>query len=88
MQGIRSMKIDYIVVVNRPYNYYFPPDGISIAALIAAYPNALELVQQTPEFRVFRVVSGSAAIHEAHLGPQVNAGGSPHPLADGISSTF
>jgi hypothetical protein len=88
MQGIRRQKVDYIVSVNRQYNYYFPPDGICIAAVLAAYPDALELVHQTPEFRVFRVVSGKTASHGSSPGPPANDGVPPHPLAVGISSTF
>jgi hypothetical protein len=48
----------------------------------------LELVHQTPEFRVFRVVSGKTASHGSSPGPPANDGVPPHPLAVGISSTF
>jgi hypothetical protein len=55
MEGIQKHKIDYVVAVKRWYSYYLPPDDDCIAALLAKYPSALRLIEQTAEFRIFQV---------------------------------
>jgi hypothetical protein len=55
MAGIQKHKIDYVVAVKRRFIYYRPPDDDCIAALLAKYPSALRLIEQTPEFRIFEV---------------------------------
>jgi hypothetical protein len=55
MEGIQKHKIDYVVAVKRWKSYYLPPDDDCIAALLAKYPSALRLIEQTPEFRIFQV---------------------------------
>jgi hypothetical protein len=55
MEGIRKHKIDYVVAVKRWYSYYRPLDDDCIPALLAKYPSALRLIEQTPEFRIFQV---------------------------------
>jgi len=55
IEGIRRLKVDYVVVVHREDSYYMPPDDYCFARLLAAYPDAFGLVFQTPQFRVFLV---------------------------------
>ena len=55
VEGIQRHKIDYVVAVKRRFIYYRPPDDDCIAALLAKYPSALRLIEQTPEFRIFQV---------------------------------
>jgi len=55
IEGIRRLKVDYVVVVHRQYSYYLPPDDDCFAPLLAAYPEAFHLAIQTPEFRIFLV---------------------------------
>ncbi len=55
IEGIRRLKVDYVVVVHRQDSYYLPPDDDCFAPLLAAYPDAFRLVFQTPEFRIFLV---------------------------------
>jgi hypothetical protein len=73
MEGIRRLKVDYVVVVHRHYSYYLPPDDDCFAPLLAAYPEAFGLVFQTPEFRVFLVRHSRA--------PSVQSGRRMHSAA-------
>jgi len=57
MEGIKRHKIDYIMVVDRDRNYYFPGDDTCFDVLFAAYPQSFRLVYQMPKIRVFLVIS-------------------------------
>jgi hypothetical protein len=46
--------------VAREHSYYLPPEEDCIAALLAAYPSAVELVYQDTGFRIFRMVPYTA----------------------------
>jgi hypothetical protein len=61
MDGIRRLKVDYVVVVHRQDSYYLPPDDSCFDQLLRAYPRNFRLVYSTPEFRVFQTISGQAA---------------------------
>jgi len=56
MEGIQKHKIEYVISVRREDSYYLPPDDDCLAALLAAYPGALHLVQSGPDFRIFQRV--------------------------------
>jgi hypothetical protein len=71
MEGIQRHKINYAIVVIRENSYYLPPDDDCIAALLAAYPHALELAYQGVGFQIFRVVSSVD-------GSQLAISSSPH----------
>lgn len=60
IEGIQRHKIDYVISVSREDSYYLPPDEDCIAALLAAYPSALELVHEGPEFKIFRIVGSNS----------------------------
>jgi hypothetical protein len=60
MEGINKHKINYAIVVAREHSYYLPPEEDCIAALLAAYPSAVELVYQGTGFRIFRMVPYTA----------------------------
>lgn len=62
MEGIRRHKIDYVLVVSRVYDYYLPPDDDGMAALLMSYPEAFQLIYQTPELRIYRPLSQSPAL--------------------------
>jgi hypothetical protein len=67
-EGIRKHNVNYLVTVTRRINYYLPPEDDGMAALLSAYPDAFELVHQTPTFRVFRVVSEKSQKQEPSRG--------------------
>jgi hypothetical protein len=69
MEGIQKHKIEFVISVNRDENYYLPPDDDCLAALVAAYPDALQLVQSAPAFRIFRVAPNEAPPQEAIVKP-------------------
>jgi hypothetical protein len=56
LDGIQRHKIDYAIAVTRDYNYYLPSEDDCVAAFLAAYPHALELVHQGEGFRIFRII--------------------------------
>ena len=58
MDGIRRLKVDYVVVVHRQDSYYLPPDDSCFDQLLRAYPKNFRLVFENPDFRVFRTVNG------------------------------
>jgi hypothetical protein len=60
MDGVRRLKVDYVVVVHRQSSYYLPPDDSCFDQLLRAYPKNFRLVFATPEFRIFRTTSGEA----------------------------
>jgi hypothetical protein len=64
MDGIVRNKVDFVLVVRRPFNYYLPPDDDCFAPLLKAYPEAFHLVYQTSAFSVFQVVRND----ERHFG--------------------
>lgn len=68
MEGIRRLKVNYIVVIRRQNNYYLPPETESFAKLSTAYPDAFHLVTQSPDFSIFQVLAPSAAQKEASVG--------------------
>ena len=70
MEGIQRHKIDYVVAVKRGISYFRPPDDDCIAALLAKYPSALQLIEQTPEFRIFQVIRNRSP--ESHLAANTN----------------
>jgi hypothetical protein len=55
MEGILKHKVDFIIVVPRESSYYLPPDDVSFAPLLTAYPDAFRLVHQAPAYRIFQV---------------------------------
>jgi hypothetical protein len=57
MEGIQKHKIEYVISVSREDSYYLPPDDDCLAALQAAYPAALQLVESGPDFRIFKTVT-------------------------------
>jgi hypothetical protein len=54
IEGIRRHQIDYVISVRRDDSYYLPPEDDCLAALLAAYPDALRLVQTGQGFRIFQ----------------------------------
>jgi hypothetical protein len=68
MDGILRHRVNFVLVVQRPFNYYLPPDDDCFEPLLAAYPDAFRSVYQSPKFRVFEVVQNSALPRQANLG--------------------
>jgi hypothetical protein len=61
MQGIRRLKVDYVIVVHRRFSFYLPPDDACFAPLVAAFPNAFRLLVDDPGFRIFAVTHDEQA---------------------------
>jgi hypothetical protein len=68
MDGILRHRVNFVLVVKRPFNYYLPPDNDCFDPLLAAYPDAFRSVYQSPEFKVFEVLKNSPPPSQAMLG--------------------
>lgn len=60
MEGIRKHHINYVVVVDRGFNYYLPSETTCLNLLYAAYPEAFRLVEPKGQVRIYEVLQGSA----------------------------
>jgi hypothetical protein len=68
IEGIRKYKVNYISVIRRNNSYFLPPDDVSMAALLASYPNAFCLVAEVQEGRIFRVLKDNLpAVSQGHF---------------------
>ena len=59
MQGIRQHHIQYVIVIDRDYSYYLPPDEGCFARLNLAYPGVFNLVEDRDQVRVYKVLPDS-----------------------------
>ena len=66
MEGIRTHKVNYLIVVHRQDNYYLPSDDDCFAPLLKAHPDAFRLVNQAPDFKIFQVVRNCPLIGAVH----------------------
>lgn len=55
MEGIRTHRINYVIVADRKDPYYLPPDDDSFAQLFAVYPDAFRLAFEASDFRIFEL---------------------------------
>jgi hypothetical protein len=60
MEGLRKHHINYVVVVDRGFNYYLPSETTCLNLLYAAYPEAFRLVEPKGQVRIYEVLQGSA----------------------------
>jgi hypothetical protein len=65
MEGISKHKVDFVIVVHRESSYYLPPEEDCFASLLKVYPDSFGLVQEAPEYRIFRV----SKVHSRTLTP-------------------
>lgn len=54
LEGIRRLKVDYIVVVHHASPYYLPDDDYCFDRLLAAHAENFHLVRQRPDLRIFK----------------------------------
>jgi hypothetical protein len=55
MSGIREHHAKYVIVVDRDYSYYLPPEADCFAVLNRAYPDAFRLVEKERQLRIYEV---------------------------------
>jgi hypothetical protein len=56
MRGIRQYHIEYVVVVDRGFNYYQPADPVCFELLFKAYSDAFRLVDSTGQLKIYKVL--------------------------------
>ena len=59
MQGIREHHIQYVVVIDRGFDYYLPPDRLCFDALYRAYPHVFRLVDTQDQLSIYEVLPDS-----------------------------
>jgi hypothetical protein len=65
MEGIRRLKVDYIVATNTS-TYYTPYERVCVDALLKTYPDSLRVVDQDARFRIVQVVDEAKRESGAH----------------------
>jgi hypothetical protein len=56
MEGFRRLSIRYVIVVDRDYSYYLPPDEVCFDIVEKAYPNAFRLAAQIGQARIYEII--------------------------------
>jgi hypothetical protein len=63
MDGIREHHIAYVVIVERGFNYYLPPETVCFNLLYAAYPADFHLAETIGPVKIYMVLPDSAVSH-------------------------
>jgi hypothetical protein len=58
MEGFRRLNIRYVIVVDRDFSYYLPPDEVCFDTVQATYPSAFRLVALLGQARIYEVLPG------------------------------
>lgn len=61
MEGLRRLNIRYIIVVDRDFSYYLPPDEVCFDIVQGAYPSAFRLEAQLGQARIYQVITAGQA---------------------------
>ena len=72
MEGILANRIRYIMVIDRDFSYYRPPDEYCFKLVSEAYPAAFRLAAQEDQVRIYEVVP-NAVMSGAPLSPLATA---------------
>jgi hypothetical protein len=59
MQGIRRHHIQYIIIIDRDFSYYMPPDEYCFEKLYNAFPGTFRLVENKGQIRIYEVLPDS-----------------------------
>lgn len=65
MDGIERLQADYVLATNF-WNYYLPSEDDSVAALVKRYPQALRIVHEEANCRVYEVVRANPPTADLH----------------------
>jgi hypothetical protein len=68
MDGIVKHKVDFVIGVRRENSYYLPSDEDCFSPLLKAYPEVFRLIEQGPDFSIFKVVPQAAAQAKVTIG--------------------
>jgi hypothetical protein len=56
MDGIRKYHIQYVILIERGFNYYLPPETVCFSLLEKAYPQNFRLVENQGHVKIFEVL--------------------------------
>ena len=62
MEGFRRLGIRYVIVVDRDFSYYLPPDEVCFDIVQRAYPNAFRPVAQLGQARIYEVIPAGVGV--------------------------
>jgi hypothetical protein len=56
MEGFRRFGVRYVIVIDRDFSYYLPPDEVCFDIVQNAYPNAFRLAAQIAQVRIYELI--------------------------------
>jgi hypothetical protein len=56
MAGLRKHQVRYVIVIDRDFSYYLPPDEYCFKKMSQAYPEGFRLVEHEKQVRIYEVV--------------------------------
>jgi hypothetical protein len=62
MEGFRRFGVRYVVVIDRDFSYYLPPDEVCFDLVQNAYPNAFRLAAQIGQARIYEVIPAAVGV--------------------------
>ena len=62
MDGIRRHHIQYVLVVERGFYYYQPPDPVCFEGLEKAYPQSFRLAEASGQVKIYEVLPDSSGV--------------------------
>jgi hypothetical protein len=62
LEGLRRLHIHYLIVVDRDFSYYLPPDEVCFDLVQRAYPSAFRLVAHLGQARIYEVVPAAVDV--------------------------
>jgi hypothetical protein len=65
MRGIREHHIQYVIVIDRAFNYYLPPAPVCFDVLYKTYPQAFRLAEAWGQVKIYEVLPDSTAPNNA-----------------------
>jgi len=72
MQGIREHHIQYLIIIDRGFNYYLPPEMVCFDKLYTTYPDEFRLVEEKGKLRIYEVLRESADLSAGQRRNELN----------------
>ena len=82
MRGILDRHIRYVIVVDRKFSYYIPPEAVCFDLLSKAYPYTFQVVYKAGQLTIYEV-SQSGQPTQVATGPLRVLSTNPHYFTDG-----
>jgi hypothetical protein len=70
IHGIREHHVKYVIVIDRGFNYYLPPDPVCFEPLYRTYPQAFRLAEAKGQVKIYEVLQDFASKPESLVRPK------------------